>query len=51
MKGKLGDEFLLFNSIEDHVAIVVYGKVLGDSVFQRITPISRILEADGVYNN
>lgn len=49
--GRLGDEFLPFDSVEGCVAHRVYGKVVGTSVFQRITPISRILEAAGIVEN
>ncbi len=51
MEGRLGDEFLPFNSIEGHVAKVVYGKLSGSVVFRRITPISKILEIAGVCLN
>ena len=42
-KNKLGDSGLTIDSIEGHVASVVYGKKLGTSVFRRITPIACIL--------
>lgn len=51
MKGTLGDVFLPFNSIEGHVAKVVYGNLSGSTVFRRITPISKILEIAGVCLN
>lgn len=44
MNSKLGDAALGINTVEGLVAKVVYGKNLGDSVFRRITPISRILQ-------
>jgi hypothetical protein len=43
MKSKLGDEGLPLDSIEGHIAHVVYGKQEGDSIFRRISPISAIL--------
>ncbi len=43
MKAKLGDEGLSFDSVEGHIAHVVYGKNTGDAVFRRITPIACIL--------
>lgn len=48
MKGKLGDPDLPLNSVEGHIASVMYGKKNGDSVFRRITPVSKILEWAGV---
>jgi len=51
MNGHLGDELLPFNSVEGHVAKVVYGYQKGDIVFRRITPISKILEISGVCSN
>ena len=48
MDSRLGEEGLLLNSIEGHVANVVYGKKIGDSVFRRITPIACILEWAGI---
>jgi hypothetical protein len=43
MQYRLGENGLPFDSIEGHIAYVVYGKSRGDSVFRRITPIARIL--------
>ena len=40
---KLGGPGLPTDSIEGHVAYVVYGKKKGESVFRRITPIACIL--------
>lgn len=48
MGPKLGDLRLPVDSIEGHIAHVVYGKNAGDSVFRRITPISCILIWAGV---
>jgi len=50
-KGKkigLGDPELRMDTIEGHVAHVVYGKQRGDSVFRRITPITGILIWAGI---
>lgn len=43
MDFRLGDLELPLDSIEGHIASVVYGRVAGDSVFRRITPIACIL--------
>ena len=43
MKSKLGERFLPINSVEGHIAHVVYGKQKGDIVFRRVTPIACIL--------
>lgn len=48
MNAKLGDEALPLDSIEGHIAQVVYGKNIGESVFRRITPIAGILIWAGV---
>ena len=48
MKYKLGEPGLPLNSIEGHIAHSVYGKVQGESVFRRITPIACILVWAGV---
>lgn len=40
---KLGDTSLPFDSIEGHIAHVVYGKQHGDSILRRISPIAAIL--------
>lgn len=48
---KLGTPGLPFDSVEGHVAHFCYGKQAGDSVFRRITPISRILAWSGVCVN
>jgi hypothetical protein len=42
-EGKLGEEALPLDSVEGHVAQVVYGKRPGDSILRRITPIACIL--------
>jgi len=42
-RARLGSEALSLNSIEGHIAQVVYGKKLGDPVFGRIAPIADIL--------
>jgi len=51
MGAKLGAPGLALDSVEGHVAHVVYGKRLGDSVFRRITPIGGILIWAGVCKN
>lgn len=43
MNYRLGEGDLPIDSIEGHVASVVYNKKIGDSVFRRITPIACIL--------
>lgn len=43
MKGRLGDPELPLDSVEGHIALVVYGKHLGDTVFRRIVPIAGVL--------
>ena len=48
MNSRLGDSNLSLDSIEGHVAHVVYGKRIGESVFRRITPISCILIWSGL---
>jgi len=48
MDSRLGDKNLSLNSIEGHIAYVVYGKKVGDSVFRRISPIACILEWAGI---
>lgn len=48
---RLGAPGLPIDSVEGHVAHVYYGREAGDSVFRRITPISRILAWAGVCVN
>lgn len=48
---RLGSPRLPLDSIEGRVALEYYGKQVGDSVFRRITPISRILAWAGVCVN
>ena len=48
MNSRLGDEELPLDSVEGHIALVVYGKQVGDSVFRRITPVACILEWAGI---
>lgn len=43
MGPRLGDPGLPLDSVEGHLALVVYGKRPGDTVFRRITPIACIL--------
>jgi len=48
MNARLGDEGLPLDSVEGHIALVVYRKDIGDSVFRRITPIACILKWSGI---
>lgn len=48
MNSRLGTGELPFDSIEGHIAAVVYNKKEGDSVFRRITPIACILKWAGI---
>lgn len=48
MGSRLGDPDLQINSVEGHVAQMVYGKRVGDTVFRRITPIASILVWAGI---
>jgi hypothetical protein len=43
MKCRMGDDGLSADSVEGHIAAVVYGKRRGDTVFRRITPVACIL--------
>lgn len=48
MRSRLGDPDLALDSVEGHVAHVVYGKRVGEVVFRRITPIACILIWAGI---
>ena len=48
MNAKLGDPALSLDSIEGHIAHVVYGQQVGDSVFRRISPVAAILIWAGI---
>ena len=48
MKASLGQADLPLDSIEGHVAVVVYGRQRGDSVFRRVTPIACLLIWAGI---
>jgi hypothetical protein len=48
MKCRLGDDGLSLDSVEGHIAAVVYGKRPGDTVFRRITPVACILIWAGI---
>jgi len=48
MNSRLGRDDLPLDSIEGHIAWVVYGKKEGDPVFHRITPVAGILVWAGV---
>jgi hypothetical protein len=43
MKSRLGEEGLPLDSVEGHIALKVYGKKVGESVFRRISPVAAIL--------
>ena len=43
MSYRLGDPGLALNSVEGHIAYIVYRKNVGDSIFRRISPIAAIL--------
>ncbi|RYZ86897.1 MAG: hypothetical protein EOP04_12920 [Proteobacteria bacterium] len=51
MNGKLGDAKLPKESIEGHLALTVYKKEEGSSVFRRISPIAAILSWAGLCIN
>lgn len=48
MTGRLGDADLPLDSVEGHIALVVYGKHPGETVFRRISPIACILIWAGI---
>ena len=48
MEAKLGEVGLSLDSVEGHIAYVVYGKQPGDAVFRRIAPIACTLIWAGV---
>jgi hypothetical protein len=48
MAYKLGEDRLSLDSLEGHIAFVVYNKQIGDTVFRRITPIACILIWAGI---
>ncbi len=48
MDSKLGEKGLSLDSIEGHIAVAVYGKKPGNSVFRRISPIAAILVWSGL---
>ena len=48
MKCRMGDDGLSADSVEGHIAAVVYGKARGDTVFRRITPVACILIWAGI---
>jgi hypothetical protein len=48
MNSRLGEDNLPVDSIEGHIAHVVYDRSIGDSVFRRITPVACILIWAGV---
>ena len=48
MNYKLGESGLPIDSVEGNIAIKVYGKQIGESVFRRITPVACILIWAGI---
>ncbi len=48
VQSRLGDAGLRLDTIEGHIAFVVYGKQVGDSIFRRISPIAAILIWAGI---
>jgi len=48
MNSRLGSPDLPIDSVEGHIAHVVYGKQPGDTVFRRVTPIACILIWAGI---
>jgi hypothetical protein len=48
MQYRLGESGLPVDSVEGHIALVVYGKHIGDAVFRRIAPIACILIWAGI---
>lgn len=48
MGSRLGEAGFPMNSVEGHIARVVYGRREGDAVFRRITPIACILIWAGI---
>lgn len=48
MNYKLGESGLSLDSIEGHIAHIVYGKTEGDTILRRITPVACILIWAGV---
>jgi hypothetical protein len=48
MGPRLGEPALRLDSVEGHIAYAVYGKLPGDSVFRRITPVACILIWAGI---
>jgi hypothetical protein len=50
-KGVLGSDGLPLNSIEGHIARIIYGYQIGENVFRRIVPIANILAWADVCEN
>ena len=48
MGSRLGEPDLQINSVEGHIAQMVYGRRVGDTIFRRITPIASILIWAGI---
>ena len=51
MRARLGARGLPLDSVEGHIALVVYGKRPGEFVFRRIAPIAAILTWAGICEN
>ena len=51
MGPRLGSDELPMDSVEGHVAHIVYGKQRGESVFRRISPVANILVWSGICVN
>lgn len=51
MNFKLGDKELPLDSVEGHIASMIYQRKAGQSVFRRITPIAAILSWAGICEN
>ena len=48
MSSRLGEDGLSLETLEGHVAHVVYGRKIGETIFRRISPISAILVWAGI---
>ncbi len=48
MGARLGDKDLPLDSVEGHIAHVVYGKQIGETVFRRVVPVAAILIWAGI---
>ncbi len=48
MGARLGEQSLSLDSVEGHIAHVVYGKKVGETVFRRVVPVAAILIWAGI---